>query len=103
MKAVTKYPNKFLPFWKNKRNKKYKFLYVALNIYLAIGVVSLLISIFYLLLNFEQADKIIVYCVPGFVIFLSAAILYIIGYQNMISNEKIKRHRIINTRNENAE
>ena len=100
MKTVTRNQNKFHPFLKNK---KYKFLYVTLNIYLVIGVVSLLISIFYLLLNFEHSDKIIVYCVPGFVVFLSAAILYIIGYQNMISNEKIKRHRIINTKNENAE
>jgi uncharacterized membrane protein len=79
--------NRFHPMLKNKR---YKFLYVVLDIYLGIGVVSLLISILYLLLNLERADKILYYCVPGFVIFLSSAILYLIGYQTLIWNNKSK-------------
>jgi len=90
METITRKQNKFHPILKNK---KYKFLYVALNFYVVIGVISLLISIFYLLLNMEHADKIVIYCVPGFVVFLSAAILYLIGYQNMISEHKDKQRR----------
>jgi len=90
MEIINRNQNKFRPFL---RHGKYKFLYVALNFYVVIGVISLLISIFYLLLNLEHADKIIIYCVPGFIVFLSAAILYIIGYQNMISEQKDKKHR----------
>jgi hypothetical protein len=87
MDTVKRKQNRFHPLLKNKR---YKLLYVVLNIYLGIGVVSLLISILYLLLNLEHADKIIYYCVPGFVIFLSSAILYLVGYQTLIWNNKSK-------------
>lgn len=74
-----------------QKRQKYRFLYVALNIYLVIGVVSLLISIFYLLLNLEHADKIILYSVPGFVVFISSAILYIVGYQSVIFEKKSRK------------
>jgi hypothetical protein len=75
----------------SQKRQKYRFLYVALNIYLVIGVVSLLISIFYLLLNLEHADKIILYSVPGFVVFISSAILYIVGYQSVIFEKKSRK------------
>jgi len=87
METFKRKQNRFHPMLKNKR---YKFLYVVLDIYLGIGVVSLLISILYLLLNLEYANKILYYCVPGFVIFLSSAILYLIGYQTLIWNKKSK-------------
>ena len=87
METFKRKQNRFHPMLKNKR---YKFLYVVLDIYLGIGVVSLLISILYLLLNLEYANKILYYCVPGFVIFLSSAILYLIGYQTLIWNKNSK-------------
>ena len=90
MKILSQKQNMFHPFL---INKKYKFLYVSLNFYIIIGVISLLISIFYLLLNLEQADEVIIYRLRGFAVFLTAAILFAIGYQNMISEQKDKRHR----------
>ena len=75
----------------SQKRQKYRFLYVALNIYLVIGVVSLLISIFYLLLNLEHADKIILYSVPGFVVFISSAILYLVGYQHVIFEDRTRK------------
>jgi hypothetical protein len=85
METFKRKQNRFHPL---QKNKKYKFFYVVLDIYLGIGVVSLLISILYLLMNLERVDKILYYCVPGFVIFLSSAILYLIVYQTMIWNKK---------------
>jgi len=89
MDAFKRRLNRFHPLLKNKR---YKLIYVVLNIYLGIGVISLLVSILYLIMNMEQADKIIYYCVPGFIIFLSSAILYLVGYQTLIWNNKSKNN-----------
>jgi len=88
METLHRKRNSFNP---SLKNGKYKFLYVVLDIYLGIGVISLLASILYLLLNINQADKIIYYCVPGFVIFLSAAILYLVGYQNILWKKNSKK------------
>jgi hypothetical protein len=40
-----------------------------------------------------QADGIIKYCIPGFVLGVSSAIIYFIGYQRMISEQKDKKHQ----------
>jgi len=76
---------KFQPFL---RSRKYRVLFLALNFYLIIGVLALLIAIFYLLANLDQADKIILSSITGFVLFISAVIFYMIGYRLMISEEK---------------
>jgi UDP-N-acetylglucosamine:LPS N-acetylglucosamine transferase len=89
--------HKSMKFQPVLRSKKYKFLFIALNFYLLIGVLSLLVSIFYLLANLNQADKIIIYCIPGFIVFLSAFIFYLLGYQSMNSEQQNKnRHHKIN-------
>ena len=80
---------KFLPVL---QSEKYKFLFVAINIYLMVGVGSLLFTILYLLFNLNNLDSIIYYCIPGFVVFLSAALLYVIGYQAMMTEQKEKHN-----------
>jgi len=87
METFKRKQNRFHPLLKNR---KYKFLYLVLDIYLGIGVLSLFISILYLLMNLDRADIILHYCVPGFVVFLSSAIFYLIGYQTTIWNKKSK-------------
>lgn len=59
-----------------------------INIYLVFSVICLLITIFYLLANLERADKIIFYCIPGFVLGISAAIIYVVGNQNQKSRKR---------------
>ncbi|MEI7504304.1 MAG: hypothetical protein WCJ61_13570 [Paludibacter sp.] len=80
---------KFLPVL---QSEKYKFLFVAINIYLMVGVGSLLFTILYLLFNLSNLDNIIYYAIPGFVVFLSAALLYAIGYQTMMTEQKQKHN-----------
>lgn len=75
---------KFQPFLKSR---KYRVLFLALNFYLIIGILGLLIAIFYLLANLDQADKIILSSITGFVVFISAVIFYLIGYRMMVSEE----------------
>jgi hypothetical protein len=64
---------------------------MVINSYLIIGVISLLITIFYLLGHLNNADRIIKYCIPGFVLGISSGIIYFIGYQSMISEQQDKK------------
>jgi len=66
-------------------------LFLLINIYLLIGVVSLLETIAYLLGHLNQADAIVRYCIPGFVLGISSGIIYYAGYQSMVAEEKDKK------------
>jgi hypothetical protein len=79
---------KFLPFLKSK---KHRILFIALNIYLMLGVGSLIVTMLYLIGHFNQADNIIRYCIPGFVMGISSALAYFIGTQSMISEYQDKK------------
>jgi hypothetical protein len=47
---------------------------------------------FYLIGHLNQADSIIKYCIPGFILGASSGIIYFIGYQSMTSEQHdIKR------------
>jgi len=81
--------NKFLPLLVSRKNRK---LFIVINIYLIIGVSSLLITIFYLLGHLDVADSIIKYCYLGFALGLSSGIIYFIGYQSMTKEKNEKKH-----------
>ena len=85
MDTMTIKSKKFLPFLQSKKNR---ILFTLINIYLIIGIGSLLITMFYLIGNLYQADSIIKYCIPGFVLGISSGIFYFIGYQSMISEQR---------------
>jgi hypothetical protein len=85
MDTITIKRKKFLPFLQNTKNRT---LFLVINIYLIIGVGSLLITIFYLLGHLNNADSIIKYCIPGFVLGISSGIIYFIGYNNLIAAHK---------------
>lgn len=53
---------------------------MVININLIIGVSSLLVTMVYLIGHLNQADSIIKYCIPGFVLGVSSGIIYFIGY-----------------------
>ena len=80
---------KFLPFIESRKNRK---LFIVINIYLIIGVCSLLVTIFYLLGHLDVADSIIKYCYPGFALGLSSGIIYFVGYQSMMKEKNEKEH-----------
>jgi len=80
----------FLPLL---QSEKYKFLFVAINIYLMVGVASLLLTILFMLFNLNNLANLLYYLIPGIIVFLSAGILYVIGYQAMIY-EQNEKHRI---------
>jgi hypothetical protein len=78
---------KLLPFLQSRKNRV---LFAMINIYLVIGVSSLVITLFYLLFHLETADSILKYCIPGFVLGISAGLFYFLGYHSMMTeiNEK---------------
>ncbi len=80
---------RFLPFLKSRENK---LIFKLINIYLIIGVASLVITILYLLNHLNISDRIIYFCIPGFGLGLSSGIIYFIGYQSINSDKKIKKH-----------
>ena len=88
MDTITIKRKKFLPFLQSKKNR---ILFTVINFYLIIGVGSLLITTFYLIGHLNQADSIIKYCIPGFVMGVSSVILYFMGYQSMVSEQKDKK------------
>ena len=87
MNTTTLGRNKFLPLIESRKNRK---LFIVINIYLIIGVCSLLVTIFYLLGHLDVADSIIKYCYPGFALGLSSGIIYFVGYQSMMKEKKRK-------------
>ncbi|MCX6254839.1 MAG: hypothetical protein NTV31_10230 [Bacteroidia bacterium] len=76
---------KFLPFLKS-REKKLIFMFI--NIYLTLGITSLVVTILYLLSHLNISDRIIFFCIPGFVLGMSSGIIYFIGYQSINSEKK---------------
>lgn len=87
MDKMTIKRKKLLPFLQIKKNR---LLFKVINIYLIIGIVSLLITMFYLIGHLNQTESIIKYCIPGFVLGVSSGIFYFIGYQSMISEQQDK-------------
>lgn len=81
----------FLPLL---QSEKYKFLFVAINIYLMVGIASLLLTILFMLFNLNNLANLLNYTIPGIVVFLSAGILYAIGYQTMITEEQEKHQKM---------
>jgi hypothetical protein len=84
MNTITGKRKKLHPFLQSKKNW---ILFKVINIYLIIGVGSLLVTMFYLIGHLHQADSIVKYCIPGFVLGISSGIIYFIGYQSMISEQ----------------
>jgi ABC-type glycerol-3-phosphate transport system permease component len=81
---------RFLPFLQSQKNK---ILFKIINIYLIIGVGSLLVTMFYLIVHLNQSDIIIGYCIPGFILGVSSGAFYFIGYQSVISEQQAKRNK----------
>ena len=82
---------KILPFLQSRKNR---ILFKVINIYLITGAGSLMITIFYLLGHLNNADSIIKYCIPGFILGISSGIIYFLGYQSLISEQHgIRRPR----------
>jgi hypothetical protein len=84
MDTMTIKRRKFLPFLQSVKNR---ILFKVINIYLIIGVGSLLITMFYLIGHLYEADKIIMRCIPGFIIGISSGIIYFVGYKSLISEQ----------------
>ena len=82
-----KKPKLFLPFLKNKKNRA---LFLMINIYLIIGMLTLLVTLIYLLINLDHSDFVIMKCIPGFVIGISSGIIYFVGYQSLVSDQSHK-------------
>ena len=75
----------FLPFLRSKKNRV---LFLMINIYLIVGVLALLVTLIYLLVNLDHSDVTIRNCIPGFVMGISSAIIYYAGYQSLVSDRK---------------
>jgi ABC-type glycerol-3-phosphate transport system permease component len=80
---------KFLPFLKSRENK---LIFKLINIYLIIGGASLVITIIYLLNHLNISDRVIYFCIPGFVLGISSGIIYFFEYQSINSDKELKKH-----------
>ncbi|MEI6138390.1 MAG: hypothetical protein WCP85_03950 [Mariniphaga sp.] len=78
-----KKPKLFLPFLKSKKNRVF---FLIINIYLIIGMLTLLVTLIYLLINLDHSDVTIRNCIPGFVMGVSSGIIYFVGYQSLDSD-----------------
>ena len=73
-----------LPFLKSKTNRV---LFLMINIYLIIGVLTLLVTLIFLLVNLDHSDVTIRNCIPGFAMGISSGIIYCVGYQSLVSDQ----------------
>ena len=87
------YPLKRKQFHPFLQDPKKRVIFKLINIYLAVGVISLLVTIFYLLAHLNISDSIIYRCIPGFAIGVSSGIFYLIGYMSISSTEK-EKHKV---------
>jgi biotin transporter BioY len=76
--------SRLIPNLSDNQNKK---LFRAMNIALIIGGLSLILTFLYMIVNLDQADKILINCLPGFVFGIILMILYAIGYQKITQNK----------------
>lgn len=89
MNTVTIKRKKFLPFLQSAQNR---LLFKVINIYLILGVGGLLITMFYLIGHLYEADKVIMRCLPGFILGISSVIIYFVGYLSLVSAQKNQRN-----------
>jgi hypothetical protein len=85
MNNTTIKSRKYLPFL---QSSNHRILFLVINIYLIIGAVSLLLSIFYLLGHLNNADGAFKFCIPGFALAISSGVIYFVGYQSMLSKKR---------------
>lgn len=85
MKNLTFKKSRLIPDLSDNENKK---LFRAMNIALIIGGISLIATFLYLIANLDKADKIVLNCLPGFVLGLVLMILYALGHQKIIKEKK---------------
>ena len=51
-----------------------------MNVLLIIGVLSIVSTFIFLYMNLERADKVLIWCVPGFFVGFSLITIYYFGY-----------------------
>lgn len=71
----------------NLSDMKNRRLFRAMNLALIIGEVSLILTFFYLIINFVRADKIILIYLPRLVFGLVLMILHAIDRQRLITKQ----------------
>lgn len=81
---------KFQPFLTSHKNRM---LFKIINVFLVIGVISLLASAIYLLYHLNQADTVLILCIPGFVLGVASIVFYAIGYNSMVAEQRSQPHR----------
>ncbi|MFO7657583.1 MAG: hypothetical protein R6W78_10985 [Bacteroidales bacterium] len=67
----------------NLTDNKNKQLFRAMNIALIIGGLCLILTFLFLIVNLDNADRLVLFCPPGFVFGLVLMILYGIGQQRL--------------------
>ena len=75
----------------NLTDIKNKQLFRAMNIALIIGGLSLILTFRFLIVNLDNADRLVLFCLPGFVFGLILMILYRFGHKRLTKIEKQPR------------
>jgi hypothetical protein len=88
MKNLKFKKSRLIPNLTENENKK---LFRAMNIALIIGGLSLILTFLYLIVNLDKADRLVIFCLPGFVLGLVLMILYAIGHQKLTKVKKQRR------------
>lgn len=74
------FPN--LPGNKNKQ------IFRAMNMAFIIGGLSLILTFLFMIVNSDNADRIVLFCLPGFAFGLVLMILYVIGHHKLTKVNK---------------
>jgi uncharacterized membrane-anchored protein len=75
----------------NLDTKKKKRTFLILNLLLVLGVISIVSTLLYILLNLTNTDTIIIKCIPSFALGLAFVFFYAIGFNEL--TKKADRHR----------
>jgi hypothetical protein len=67
--------------------KKEKRAFLVINILLVIGLITIVSTLLYILINLEQSDRIILRCLPIIVLGLVFVLSYAIGYNKLTAKE----------------
>ncbi|MBN2350716.1 MAG: hypothetical protein JXJ22_17900 [Bacteroidales bacterium] len=89
MKTIQLKRNHNIPDLAMPGNKR---LFISSQLALAVGGFILVTTFLYLLINLNQADKIIYFCLPGFCAGISMIVLYAFGIRKLKWQNKSKQN-----------
>jgi hypothetical protein len=88
MERITFQKTKRIPDLESKKGER---TFLVFNILLFVGIIIIVSTISYVLINLKQSDRIFLRCLPIIALGLVLILFYAIGYHKLIAKEKRNR------------